>query len=101
MCYRAAASARTLRGGEPRVRDRGRGAEVAETLEDAIESLGIGRLDGEPDERRLVVGAPHPELVDLEAATVLDDPREHLAQDIRVDQMAFHRDALAQHGDAA
>ena len=39
-----------------------------------------------------------PELEHLELAAVLDDAVEDPAQDVRVDEVAFQRDGLADHG---
>ena len=51
----------------------------------------------EPRERRVVVGLADPEVQHLELAAVLDDRVERLAQDVGVDQVAFHRDGFLDH----
>ena len=90
-----------LRGRESRVPHfGGGGAEVGQPLHDAVEDVGIRGLDRHPGRGGLGVGAPHPELQDLEGAALLHHAVEHLLEDVRVDQMPFEKDGLLDHARA-
>jgi hypothetical protein len=75
----------------------GGGPQVAEVLQDPVHRVGGLRFHGQADEGRRVVGLADVELEDLEIASAFDDPRERLAQDVGVDEVAFHRDGFFDH----
>ena len=54
----------------------------------------VARAHLDLGEGRLVVGAPDPELLDLELAALLDHAVEDAPHDVGVDQVSFERDRV-------
>ena len=78
-----------MRVGEP-------AAERDQFLEHLPEDLFGRRRDAHRDRRRLVVAAADVELQDVERRAMLDDRVEDDVEDLRVDQVAFGLDDLAE-----